>query len=171
MESKSLVRALLELIAAAGGETDTRIRIQKEAFLLAAKGLGDFPIHGFDYHHFGPFSRALSNALHTTVNLGLVDEVKEDFESGIQKYKYKLTDDGKSWIQQNSPRFEQLKSIVDRLASEHWRTLELAATAVFFEKKGTAMSRSAAVEETIKKKPETRPFEHQARQLLEDLAL
>jgi uncharacterized protein YwgA len=170
-QTSSLVRTLLELIAASGGATDTRIRIQKEAFLLAAMGESGLSVGDFDYHHYGPFSRALSDALHSAVNLGLLREMKESFESGSLRYTYALAEGAKDWIEEGSPHFERLTEIVSRLKEEHWRTLELAATVIFLERRHKLASREISFAEAMRKKPDTRPYEKEARSLLQDLRI
>ena len=170
MEAGDMLRSLLQLIAASGGSADTQIRIQKEAFLAAALGI-DFSAADFDYYHYGPFSRSLSDALHAAVNLELLNETKEDFNSGVQRYTYSLTPKGRSWVNEETPKFRSMKQLVERLSTDHWRALELAATAVFFKMRNTNASTDETVAEALKKKPDTKPFELQAKALLADLML
>jgi uncharacterized protein YwgA len=54
-------RLIAELIAAAGGEIVGRIRLQKIFYLLEKAGIGSGL--SFHYHHYGPYSAELDNAL------------------------------------------------------------------------------------------------------------
>lgn len=58
MEREEIVAAILQ---AAGGEVIGRVRLQKTAYLLDQLGLHS----GFryEYHHYGPYSRDLDNAV------------------------------------------------------------------------------------------------------------
>ena len=69
MEREEIVVALLK---AAGGQLVGRVRLQKVVYLLDQLGLES----GFryDYHHYGPFSRDLDNAVADAEAFGLVDE-------------------------------------------------------------------------------------------------
>ena len=69
MEREEIVAALLK---AAGGELVGRVRLQKAVYLLDRLGLES----GFryDYHHYGPFSRDLDNAVADAEAFGLVEE-------------------------------------------------------------------------------------------------
>ena len=69
MEREEIVVALLK---AAGGQLVGRVRLQKVVYLLDQLGLES----GFryDYHHYGPFSRDLDNAVADAEAFGFVDE-------------------------------------------------------------------------------------------------
>lgn len=69
MEREEIVAALLK---AAGGEIVGRVRLQKAAYLLDRLGLES----GFrySYHHYGPFSRDLDNAVTDARAFGLAKE-------------------------------------------------------------------------------------------------
>ena len=69
MEREEIVAALLK---AAGGEMVGRVRLQKATYLLDRLGLES----GFrySYHHYGPFSRDLDNAVADAQAFGLVAE-------------------------------------------------------------------------------------------------
>lgn len=60
------------IIAAAGGQITSKIRLQKSVYLLDRRGLRS----GFqyDYHHYGPYSRDLDNAAGDAKAFDLVDE-------------------------------------------------------------------------------------------------
>ena len=49
------------IVSLAGGEITGRVRLQKIVYLLDRKGLGSGA--SFSYHHYGPFSRAVDEAI------------------------------------------------------------------------------------------------------------
>ena len=126
MEREKVVVALLK---AAGGQLDGRVRLQKIAYLLHQLGMeSDFR---FDYHHYGPFSRDLDNALADAEAFGLV---KEDFGrreiDGARYSIFKLIDDDLESLEE----IGQLEaSVLERylpiLLQTSVTVLELAATA------------------------------------------
>ena len=69
MEREEIVAVLLK---AAGGELVGRVRLQKAVYLLDRLGL-ESGFH-YEYHHYGPFSRDLDNAVADAEALGLVEE-------------------------------------------------------------------------------------------------
>ena len=69
MEREVIVQALLK---AAGGQLVGRVRLQKAAYLLDRLGM-ESGFH-YDYHHYGPFSRDLDNAVADAEAFGLVEE-------------------------------------------------------------------------------------------------
>ena len=69
MERERIVAALLQ---AAGGELVGRVRLQKAVYLLDRLGL-ESGFH-YDYHHYGPFSQDLDNAVADAEAFGLVEE-------------------------------------------------------------------------------------------------
>lgn len=68
-EREDVVAAVL---AAAGGELTGRVRLQKAVYLMDQLGLESGL--SFDYHHYGPFSRDLDNAIADAKAFGLVEE-------------------------------------------------------------------------------------------------
>jgi hypothetical protein len=82
--------ARLALIAAVGGRIDTRIKVQKEAYLLAALDVELFERSAFSYHYFGPYSRELSDALQFAVSSDLLTEIKEQGTADGVRYSYAL---------------------------------------------------------------------------------
>lgn len=77
IEREEIVAAV---VAAAGGEMTSRIRLQKSVYLLDRLGLQS----GFeyDYHHYGPYSRDLDNAAGDAKAFDLIDE----------EYAYRVSD-------------------------------------------------------------------------------
>ncbi len=87
IEREDIVAAV---IAAAGGELTGRVRLQKTVYLLDRLGLNSR--FGFEYHHYGPFSRDLDNATADAKAFGLVDEKFEHRQSDGAAYSvFKLT--------------------------------------------------------------------------------
>lgn len=166
---------LLKLLEQSGGEIDTRIRIQKEAYLLAIAGAKEFRQESFTYHHYGPFSRELSDTIRTAVSLVLIEEVKESFSETVARHRYRLLQSGrealKSYeaiISSSARVYEQL---VPFLASQHWRTLELAATVKFLEQTERGSSRDQVIQMAITLKPETKPYRSDAVSALQSIGL
>ena len=123
MEREQVVVALLK---AAGGQLDGRVRLQKIAYLLHQLGMeSDFQ---FDYHHYGPFSRDLDNALADAEAFGLVEENFGRREIDGARYSiFKLIDDDLEAIGQlEAPVLERYLPI---LLQTSVTVLELAATA------------------------------------------
>jgi uncharacterized protein len=162
--------ALLELVQMSGGTVLSRIRLQKEAYLLAAVGVSAFRRQSFGYHHYGPFSRELSDTLQFAVSAGLLNEIRESFSENNQRYKYELTDAGRSFIAQSESVLEAFGSTVNRLSSEHWRALELASTVDFLQRTRPSNSLEKAFDRALQLKPETGPYRKDAERLLKELS-
>lgn len=170
MNSHSALAGLLQLVAASGGSISTRIRIQKEVFLLALKGSLNFRAANFSYHHFGPFSRQLSETLQFAVSADLLEEKEEAFSENNQRYSYYLTESGKNFLKEVENVPDEVKGYVAAMDKEHWRALELAATVAYLGRtKG--YPREVAFIEAKKLKPETVPFVDGAKKVLETLAI
>ncbi len=114
-----------DIVSAAGGRLVSRIRLQKIAYLLDQ--LGAASGFAYSYHHYGPYSRDLDNAILDAEAFDLVEEKYDYRKSDGARYsiffhkkdvrKYYCLDD------------ERLLSTVKQLASENVTVLELAATA------------------------------------------
>jgi uncharacterized protein len=72
MGSRESHVAAASIVRDAGGELVGRTRLQKIAFLMQLAGFGDD--FSFEYHHFGPYSEDLSQAMEIAVALGPVSE-------------------------------------------------------------------------------------------------
>lgn len=123
MEREHIVAAIL---SAAGGEMVGRVRLQKSAYLLEQLGLRSG--FSFDYHHYGPFSRDLDNAVADAKAFGLVGERFEHRQSDGATYSV-FTLKGPP----ESPRFgkltaERAQDLVRRFVQTNVTVLELAAT-------------------------------------------
>lgn len=169
MANGTALAALLELVQASGGSVATCIRLQKQAYLLAAFGASSFRWHSFSYHHYGPFSRELSDTLQFAVSAGLLSEGHESFSEGSQRYSYELTDDGRSFVSQSGPTLQKFRPLIDRISNEHWRSLELASTVDFLLRSRAVGSWDESFVRALQLKPETRPYQNDAADLLRDL--
>ena len=167
-ESRMLIDG--KLVEASGGDIDTRIRIQKVAFLLALKGYRHFRAHSFTYHHFGPFSREISDAVQSAVSGGLLEEREEKFTDGTKKYSYHLSEAGRAYADEEVLGDKMLDYVL-AFKEQHWRALELAATVAYLESRKRSASRDDAFALAKKLKPETAPFADKAKKILEDLNL
>lgn len=167
MARSSAVSGILKIVSLAG-ELDTRIRLQKEAFLLAVADYDCFNVDDFDYHHYGPYSRVVSDSLRYAVAVGLVGEHAHSFdESGEHvRYSYTLTEQGKSLVEQENLASE-ISQIIQHLNKRHWRCLELAATVKFLEIREGFHDRNKAFLEALRLKPATKPYAEEAKEVLE----
>lgn len=157
---------LLKLLNASGGEVETRIRLQKEVYLLSLKYPDVFDSSDFEYHHYGPYSRFLSENLQYAVSSGLIEEIDETPEDlSFTKYRYMLTRVGTRAVEENPLNVPGFEEDVKRLQGENWRALELAATVRFLELK-EGLGRQEALEKAQKLKPATVSFVGQAKSIL-----
>lgn len=160
---------LLALVGASGGQVESRIRIQKEAFLLAAKGSESFDPEDFIFHYHGPYSRALSDLLHQSVSCGLIEETKEYFSDNKVRYSYRLTDAGNEFL--GAEVDEAIATLAPKLHQCHWRALELAATVAFLERKKEVRGRKDAFAEALKIKPECNHYTNDAERVLQTVGI
>lgn len=164
------LRGLIALIAAAGGRIDARIKVQKEAFLLAASNVGGFDPTAFSYHHYGPYSREISDALQFAVSANLLTETKEPGASEGFRYSYSLTSEGRQFLSEAGEPETAETSLVQLMDPYHWRALELAATVRFLELRGTSLERREAFAAALQLKPETKSYKIDASELLDKMA-
>ena len=126
MEREEIVAALLK---AAGGELVGRVRLQKAVYLLDRLGLES----GFryDYHHYGPFSRDLDNAVADAEAFELVEEAFGRRQVDGARYSiFRLTADNRE-LPAKIGRLDQaeLERYLRIFAAATVTVLELAATA------------------------------------------
>ncbi len=164
---------LLWMLSQCGGRVQNRIRVQKFAYLLKLKAHPDFKNADFAYHHYGPYSRELSDTLQDVVSAGLVKEEQEKYSEEQVRFAYNLTDSGKEWLRRfgERPELTGLAEAVEKLAPSEWRALELAATAAFLETNERAASRDESFKLALRQKPACRAFEEAARAVLGTLQL
>jgi len=170
MERSQTLRGLVGLIAAAGGRIDARIKVQKEAFLLAASNIGDFDPANFEYHHYGPYSREISDTLQFAVSSGLLSENRERGAGEGVRYSYALTDEGSQFLVEAGAPDARESALVSLMDKHHWRVLELAATARFLQLRKYVTEKNEAFAEAIRLKPDTKNYESEAKNLLTEIA-
>ncbi|MFN3226489.1 MAG: hypothetical protein ACE360_09620 [Hyphomicrobiales bacterium] len=162
---------LLALLDAAEGSLETRIRLQKLAYLLAAAGSSQFDLSDFEYHHYGPYSRSLSDALRSAVSSELIQETDlADPDLKYSKYSYSLTDGGRSIAELFADMPQDDINLVKSLKNTDWRALELAATIHYLEK-NSAMSRDQALIRAVELKPKTMHAKSDAIGILDGISL
>lgn len=175
MEKKSRggsILGMLSLVEAMGGRLESRIRLQKSAYLLKAAGVAEFGATSFRYHHYGPYSRGLSEELQDTIASNLLREERREYQEEHTKYAYELTEAGRAWLEEHAsdtdPRIRQLAPL---LLDARWRTLELAATVLFVEDDEHVEARDEAVGRALALKPACGAFRTEAETLLERMGL
>lgn len=115
------------IVTAAGGEIIGRVRLQKAAYLLQQLGLESG--FKFEYHHYGPYSRGLDNAVADAKAFGLIEERIEHRQidgAGYSVFKAKGAEYGDSVLKPLKPN--KVKSLLERFAKSNVTVLELAAT-------------------------------------------
>jgi Uncharacterized conserved protein len=160
---------LLRLVQLSGGQVEARIRLQKEAFLIAIAGDAAFNSREFVYHHYGPYSRSLSDVLQTAVALSFLEEQVEGWDDqSVKRYSYRLTPLGEKFLSQCPEPSQVFRHVVGVCKDKPWRALELAATVRFLETK-EGKSRGDAINEALALKPATADFLPQANGILASL--
>lgn len=120
-----------DVLEAAGGKLTGRIRLQKTVYLLEKIGLQT----GFKYtyHHYGPYSADLAEAVETASIFGMIKEVIEHRKSDGARYS---RFDLKSKPREEFDEFlnsDPAKSAISAFENESSTVLELAATAYWLK--------------------------------------
>ncbi|MCY4452791.1 MAG: hypothetical protein OXC01_12650 [Immundisolibacterales bacterium] len=126
MEREEIVAALLK---AAGGQLVGRVRLQKTVYLLDQLGLESG--FDYDYHHYGPFSRDIDNAVADAEAFELVEEKFGRRQVDGARYSiFKLTDEGYE-LPAMIGRLDgvELQRLLQEFQEANVTVLELAATA------------------------------------------
>jgi uncharacterized protein YwgA len=123
IERENIVAAVLD---AAGGRMVSRVRLQKAVYLLDRLGLNSE--FDFDYHHFGPFSRDLDNAVVDAKAFGFVDEKFEHRQSDGAAYSVFILKKGPEIDAYGDLGLDRTREIVSEFLKTHVTVLELAAT-------------------------------------------
>lgn len=166
MTRMQTLKGLLRLLRDSGGKIDTRIRVQKEVFLLGICFPETFQTRDFEYHHFGPYSRRLSETLQFAVSSCLVVEEETPFDEGSgSKFCYVLTDRGRDAIDGIDNKDSNFSEWVELLNKFHWRTLELVSTIKYLEL-NDEIDEPRAFDEALRLKPSTSSFQDEAKMLL-----
>lgn len=143
MPDKTDRQKAAEIVRDAGGQIVGRTRLQKVAYLLNLAGLGDG--FRFEYHHYGPYSEQLAEAVKMAEAFDLVSEEEHRASWGGTYSIFKVTDRaGKADIGDRA-RFAAAPAKVDSIE------LELAATAAYL---AAAEKCPEPWEETVRRKPE-----------------
>ena len=109
------------IVRDAGGRLVGRTRLQKVAYLTQLAGFaGDFP---FEYHHYGPYSEELAEAMEIAVGLDIAQEDERVSASGASYSIYNAD----SVDADNGDRARFIEAAASIGAIE----LELAATAAY----------------------------------------
>ena len=165
------IAATLAATLKISGGVEGRIRIQKTAYLLQQKGLKDLNEVDFIFHHYGPYSEEVASVLSQAVDAHIIDEKTVSFDDEWQRFEYSLADKGVDYAQMiEQSSMSIIESVVSRTKSEHWRTLELAATILFLQKRD-GLELDKATQRAFSLKPACRGYEINARSVLSELQL
>jgi uncharacterized protein YwgA len=166
------MEGLLALVRAFGGRIESRLRIQKSAYLLKLLGAKEFKGIPFRYHYYGPYSRELSGSLQQAVAGAFVDEQKHPLPfDDLRRYSYTLTDGGRDWLEGFSSDVEErFTDEIPLLREAHLKTLELAGTIAFLQRE-ESLDLDSAVRRALKLKPDCTAYREPAEKLLRDLGL
>lgn len=117
---------VVDIVVASGGRLVSRVRLQKVAYLLDK--IGAKSGFSFAYHHYGPYSRDLDNAVLEAEAFKKVEETFERRHSdGAQYSVFKASQAGAhSYAYLTEDR---LREQAGKLAEVNVTVLELAATA------------------------------------------
>lgn len=107
-----------------------KVRLQKTAYLLGAKGLNTGL--SFSYHHYGPYSRDLDIGTDEALSSSLINEVQRDLAQGGASYSvFTLADNGHDLPSLDVGSLDKLsiKQLLLKFSGTSSMILELAATA------------------------------------------
>ncbi len=116
------------VVSAAGGQVVGRVRLQKLVYLLEQLGLDSS--FEFEYHHYGPYSRDLDNAIADAWAFDVVDEKFEHRVSDGARYSvFTMNKDAEV----DDPAYGRLgrrgtEKLISRMNRYGSTVLELAAT-------------------------------------------
>ena len=166
------LRGLLSLVSAMGGQLENRIRMQKSVYLLKLLETTDFRSTSFRYHHFGPYSRSVSDTLQDAIVSGLLVEQRLDYGEDQFKYTYELTEAGQAWLGEDASGCDpKIEAFAPTFKESHWRALELAATVLFVERDEHIGNRVKAMARAIELKPACAEWRSDAEAVLKKLDL
>lgn len=115
-----------QIFEAGGGEIVGRIRLQKIAYLLQEKaGASDL---FFTYHHYGPYSRELADALDLGLFLSEVEEQERETGYGTTYSAFSLKARSRRSHVVGTLPMREAKACVEWLKKQPSVILELAAT-------------------------------------------
>jgi uncharacterized protein len=126
---------LHDLVVEAGGEIAGKVRFQKIVYLLDQLGFESG--FEFEYHHYGPYSAELTDAISDEISFGNIDlQEKRRKSDGVPYIVYKLANHNSK--DGGSIRELNLSSAIAAMQAATATVLELAATAhwlAVYEKK------------------------------------
>jgi len=121
---------IAEVIAAAGGRVVGRVRLQKVFYLLDQLGLGSE--FRYEYHHYGPYSSELTEAVADATAFHMVaEDVEQRANDGVN---YSIYRTGNNYVREDDRRLGHMDRIQAVAALEEMNSqssttvLELAAT-------------------------------------------
>jgi uncharacterized protein len=125
-----------DVIAAADGEIIGRIRLQKIFYLLEQAGLGSkLPFH---YHHYGPYSRDLDDALGDAQAFhGVQEKIRHRHVDGMPYSVFSLSPDSSFESRKKFGRIglDKARALIQLMKEPSSTVLELAATIHWLAKK------------------------------------
>lgn len=122
-----LDQLVVSTVALAGGELVGRIRLQKIVYLLDQLGMKSGA--SFDYHHYGPYSEAISDAVTDAKFWGYISEaVSFRLADGAPYSSFKALPEIPEPTQLGELSAEDAKKYLVRFAGCTSTVLELAAT-------------------------------------------
>jgi uncharacterized protein len=126
MERKEDDRLVAEVIRAAGGRIVGRVRLQKMLYLLDRLGLESG--FAYEYHHYGPYSSDLAEAVEDAIAFGLIRERHERRASdGVPYSIFELTTADLD-ASPGALDLDNTRVALGRMQAEPATILELAAT-------------------------------------------
>ena len=112
-------------VALSGGEVVGRIRMQKVIYLLDQLGMGSGA--SFDYHHYGPYSEAVSDAVTDAKFWGHLNEIVNfRMADGAPYSTFKSSCEAPESL--GDLQAEDARAYLDKFAGHSSTVLELAAT-------------------------------------------
>ena len=126
-----------------------RTKLQKSIYLAKEHG---FPglWERFDFHRFGPYSETLANEVQELVQLGILTERKVSDTHPM--YAYELNESAFQYFEEYIAAARQYRELASYIVKEDVRSLELAATLLYFTRNG--YSRVQAEREVTRVKAE-----------------
>ena len=115
------------IVDSAGGKLVSRVRLQKIAYLLDQLGMESG--FGYQYHHYGPYSRDLDNAILDAEAFGYVEETFERRQSDGARYSVFESRKAPETNVFGHLGATKAKQVIRKLADTNVTVLELAATA------------------------------------------
>jgi uncharacterized protein len=120
---------LPDLVRAAGGQIVGRVRLQKLVYLLDQLGLKSG--FRFTYHHYGPYSEELSEAIAnaTVLHKSIREDQKTRASDGASYSVFLIGERAPDpTVRVGGLAFEEAKHALDKMQSRPATVLELAAT-------------------------------------------